>query len=46
MKGIVFGATSGVVVAVAGASLSEEPLKTIALIATLCIAHAFTGSKQ
>lgn len=43
MKAALFGFVAGVVVAVAGKSFLESPIKTVVLIAVLCLAHAFTA---
>jgi hypothetical protein len=42
MSTIIFGITSGIVVAAAGTSILDEPLKAIALIVVVNVAHVFT----
>ena len=46
MKSAIFGVVTGVVIAIAGTSVSTEPGKALALIAAMCIAHALTSRKS
>ena len=42
----IFPTVAGVVIAIAGASIVEQPIKTIALLAVLCFTHESTKGKQ
>ncbi len=46
MRTIVFAFTTGVALGVAGASIFDEPVKTVALIFAICLAHQFTMERS
>ena len=46
MKKFVFGGAAGLVVSIAGTSIVDEPVKTIALIFAICLAHQFTMERS
>jgi CDP-diglyceride synthetase len=46
IEGALFGIVAGLVVALAGSSISEQPIKTIALIVVLCLTHVYTKKRN
>jgi len=43
---LIFPAVAGAVVAISGVSIFEQPIKTILLIAVLCLTHEFTKEQK
>jgi hypothetical protein len=46
IEGALFGIVAGLVVAIAGSSISEQPIKTIVLIVVLCLANLYTKKRN
>lgn len=46
MRDILFGVVAGLSLAMAGASVVDEPVKTILLLAAICIAHNLAGKQS
>jgi len=46
IEGALFGIVAGLVVALAGSSINEQPIKTIVLIVVLCLTHVYTKKRN